>query len=132
MEDDTPKAAAKKAVPNKSNDEIKDSIMKINFSDSDAVSQTMKMDALKEEGFLSLYKSATQQAGSGDLKDFPVSISMLESRTGLTSQSLGVGVEEISLDDFKYATLYVIGGCSVAGVGWTLMVCLLPRWEFQE
>ena len=90
--------------------------MAINFSDSDAVTQTMKMDALKEDGCLSLYKSATAQAGSGDLKDFPVSISMLESRTGLTSKSLGVGVEEISLDDFKYTTLYVIGGCSVAGV----------------
>ena len=30
--------------------------------------------------------------------------------------SLGVGVEEVSLDDFKYATLYVTGGCSVVGV----------------
>ena len=29
---------------------------------------------------------------------------------------MGVGVEEVSLDDFKYATLYVTGGCSVAGV----------------
>jgi hypothetical protein len=41
---------------------------------------------------------------------------MLENRSGLTSETLGVGVEEVSMDDFKYATLYVTGGCSVAGV----------------
>jgi hypothetical protein len=41
---------------------------------------------------------------------------MLENRSGLTSETLGVGVEEVSMDDFKYATLWVTGGCSVAGV----------------
>jgi hypothetical protein len=41
---------------------------------------------------------------------------MLEQRSGLTAETLGIGVEEVSLDDFKYATLYVTGGCSVAGV----------------
>jgi hypothetical protein len=74
------------------------------------------LDALRKEGSVSLYKCATPEAAVGDLKSFSVSLKMLESRSGLTADSLGVGVEEVSLDDFKYATLYVTGGCSVAGV----------------
>jgi hypothetical protein len=68
------------------------------------------------EGCLSLYKSATTENGSGDLRSYPVSLKMLESRSGLTAEKLGIGVEEVSLDDFKYGTLYVTGGCSVLGV----------------
>jgi hypothetical protein len=74
------------------------------------------LDALRKEGSVSLYKCATPEAGVGDLKSFSVSLKMLESRSGLTAESLGVGTEEVSLDDFKYATLYVTGGCSIAGV----------------
>ena len=41
---------------------------------------------------------------------------MLENRSGLTSEKLGIGEEEVSLDDFKYGTLYVTGGCTLAGI----------------
>lgn len=91
------------------------SLKEINFSDS-AHAQVAALDKLREEGTISLYKSATLEAGSGDLRSFPVSLQMLENRSGLTSEKLGIGVEEVSLDDFKYATLWVTGGCSVAGV----------------
>ena len=74
------------------------------------------LDKLREEGIVNLYKSATAEAGSGDLRPYPVSLQMLESRSGLTAEKLGIGVEEVNLEDFKYATLYVTGGCSVAGV----------------
>jgi hypothetical protein len=74
------------------------------------------LDALRQEGALSLYKSATLEGGSGDLRSYPVSKQMLEQRSGLTGETLGVGVEEVSLDDFKYATLWVTGGSSVIGV----------------
>jgi hypothetical protein len=96
----------------KSPEEIAAAIKAINFG-AEPSAQIIALDALQEEGCLSLYKSAF---GTGDLKSFDVSLSMLESRTGLTSEILGVGVEEVSLDDFKYATLWVTGGCTVVGV----------------
>lgn len=91
------------------------SLKQIDFTGS-ATEQTMSLDKLREEGVVSLYKSATLAAGSGDLRSFPVSLQMLENRSGLTREKLGIGVEEVSLDDFKYATLWVTGGCSVVGV----------------
>jgi hypothetical protein len=54
--------------------------------------------------------------GSASLRTFPVSLSMLQSRTGLTAETLGLATTEIELDDFKYATLYVTGGATVLGV----------------
>jgi hypothetical protein len=99
----------------KTPEELAAAIKAIDFTGA-AGAQTSALDALREEGCLSLYKSATVEAGSGDLRSFPVSLQMLENRSGLTSETLGVGVEEVSMDDFKYATLYVTGGCSVAGV----------------
>jgi hypothetical protein len=91
------------------------SLQKIDFSGS-ATEQVMSLNRLREDGVVSLYKSATVAAGSGDLRSFPVSLQMLENRSGLTSEKLGIGAEEVSLDDFKYATLWVTGGCSVVGV----------------
>jgi len=91
------------------------SLKEIDFSGS-ATEQVMALNRLREDGVISLYKSATAAAGSGDLRSFPVSLQMLESRSGLTSEKLGIGAEEVSLDDFKYATLWVTGGCSVIGV----------------
>ena len=97
--------------------------MAIDFA-GDAETQIATLDALRKEGSISLYKSARPESGVGDLKSFPVSLKMLESRTGLTAESLGVGAEEVSLDDFKYATLYVTGGCSLLGVA---ALALLPE-----
>lgn len=114
-EETTKTATATIRKTTKSPAEISSAIEAIDFSAA-ADTQISALDLLREEGSLALYKSATVEAGSGDLRSFPVSLKMLESRSGLTSESLGVGVEEVSLDDFKYATLYVTGGCSVAGV----------------
>lgn len=91
------------------------SLREINFSDSAQI-QVAALDKLREDGAISLYKSATVEAGSGDLRSFPVTLQTLENRSGLTSERLGIGVESVSLDDFKYATLWVVGGCSVIGV----------------
>lgn len=96
-------------------DVLSSSLKAVDFNDS-AASQIAALDQLRDDGIISLYKSATIQAGSGDLRSYPVSLQMLESRSGLTSQKLGIGVEEVSLDDFKYATFWVTGGCSVTGV----------------
>lgn len=54
--------------------------------------------------------------GSANLRTFPVTLSLLEQRTGLTAETLGLSESEVSLDDFKYATLYVAGGSTVAGI----------------
>lgn len=104
------------AVSTKTQEEIVTAIRAIDFSGGSASSQVAALDELKKEGSISLYKSATAEYGSGDLRSYPVSLSMLESRSGLTSKTLGIGVEDVSLDDFKYGTLYVTGACSVLGV----------------
>ena len=65
--------------------------------------------------------------GSANLRTFPVSLSMLEQRSGLTASSLNLldsaesGV--VNLDDFKYATLAVTAGCTILGVA---SLALLP------
>jgi hypothetical protein len=53
---------------------------------------------------------------SANLRTFPVSLSMLEQRTGLTAATLGLTDSNVSLDDFKYATLYVTGGSTIAAI----------------
>ncbi|KAG7354119.1 peptidase M41 family protein [Nitzschia inconspicua] len=102
-------------TPKKNPEEVMNAINAIDFSASASL-QISALDELRKDGYLSLYKSATAENGSGDLRSYPVSLNMLESRSGLTSEKLGIGVEEVSLDDFKYGTLYVTGGCSVLGV----------------
>lgn len=52
--------------------------------------------------------------GSANLRTYPVSLSMLEQRTGCTAATLGLTESDVSLDDFKYATLYVTGGSTLA------------------
>lgn len=96
----------------------------INFGSSDAVSQTMQLDDLTASGDLSLWKSAGDESG---LRTFPVSLGFLESRTNgkVTGESLGLSGEgDVSLDDFKYATLGVTLGSSVLGVA---SLALLPE-----
>jgi hypothetical protein len=112
----TTATTAKAATPSKSPEEIQMAISSIDFNSGLAVKQVSALDELRNEGSISIYKSATEENGSGDLRSFPVSLSMLENRSGLTSEKLGIGEEEVSLDDFKYGTLWVTGGCSVAGV----------------
>lgn len=99
----TTKAGAGTAtVPErKSPDEVRAAIRAVDFLAS-AASQVDTLDRLRKDGYLSLYKSATEEVGCGDLRSYPVSLSMLEQRSGLTSETLGIGVEEVTLDDFKY------------------------------
>lgn len=88
----------------------------INFETSDAASQTEALNKLVESGDLKLWKSV---ARSSALRTFPVSLQFLESRTNglVTVDALGFGGEgDVSMDDFKYATLGVTLGASVLGV----------------
>ena len=119
---DTATAAPPK--PKKSSEEIASAIRAIDFTTGSPEAQIKALDELRSEGSVSLYKSATVEAGSGDLRNYPVSLSMLENRSGLTREKLGIGEEEVSLDDFKYGTLYVTGGCTVAGIA---SLALLPE-----
>lgn len=120
------KAAATAAPPKpkKSAEEVVSAIRSIDFTTGSSTAQIQALDDLRKEGSLSLYKSATVENGSGDLRNYPVSLSMLENRSGLTSEKLGIGEEEVSLDDFKYGTLWVTGGCTVAGIA---SLALLPE-----
>lgn len=112
------------AIPAKSPEEVATAIRAINFNSGSPSDQVSALDELRNEGCLSLYKSATVEAGSGDLRSYPVSLGMLENRAGLTSEKLGIGEEEVSLDDFKYGTLWITGGCTVAGIA---SLALLPE-----
>lgn len=88
----------------------------IEFEGDDAKSQTEKLNELVESGDITLWNSAVT---SSSLRTFPVSLSFLESRTSgqVTVDALGFGGEgDVSLDDFKYATLGVTLGASVLGV----------------
>ena len=75
---------------------------------------------MREEGSVSLFKSA-------NLRTYPVSLDMLESRTSLSLESFGFGNasgEMVTMDDFKYSTLAVLGGSSVLGV---MSLAFLPE-----
>jgi hypothetical protein len=95
----------------------------INFESGDIQSQVSVLNSLSDSSKLGLWNAAlTSSANTNSpapLRPFPVSLNFLEQRTGgkITAESLGVGGEDdVSLDDFKYATLYIVGGSSVAGV----------------
>ncbi|OEU15202.1 hypothetical protein FRACYDRAFT_218197 [Fragilariopsis cylindrus CCMP1102] len=120
----TTATTAKPATPSKSPEEIQSAIRSIDFNSGLAGKQVSALGELRNEGSISIYKSATEENGSGDLRSFPVSLSMLENRCGLTSEKLGIGEEIVSLDDFKYGTLWVTGGASVAGIA---SLALLPE-----
>lgn len=80
--------------------------------------------AKQSEQWKELKESKTVQAfGSANLRSFPVSLSMLEQRTGLTPEKIGLENTAVNLDDFKYATLWVLGGSSIGGVA---SLALLP------
>mmetsp|Transcript_15097 Transcript_15097/g.17238 ORF Transcript_15097/g.17238 Transcript_15097/m.17238 type:complete len:410 (-) Transcript_15097:114-1343(-) len=103
--------------------QIKDLVSAINFENEDAQSQVSKLSGLSESAKLGLWNAArTSSANTNSpapLRPYPVSLNFLEQRTGgkITAESLGVGGgDDVTLDDFKYATLYVVGGSSIAGV----------------
>lgn len=121
----TPTAVAevKKEAPKLSSAEVKATVSAINFEAGDASAQVSEMSSLMDSDKLGLWGAAqTSSANTNSpspLRPYPVSLNFLEQRTGgqITAESLGVGGgEDVSLDDFKYATLYVTGGSSIAGV----------------
>jgi hypothetical protein len=79
------------------------------IGEGDIQKQTEQWQQLKQSQSLAAFGSAT-------LRTYPVSLAMLEQRTGLTATTLGLTDSDVSLDDFKYATLYVTGGSTIAAV----------------
>lgn len=104
----TVKTVVKDAV---SQDEVKSLTSAIDFEGGDAASQFSKLTELMESGDLKLWKSV-------NVRTFPVSLNMLEQRTSgkITGESLGVMEEDVTLDDFKYATLGVTLGSSALAI----------------
>jgi len=75
----------------------------------------------RSEGWQQLQESSSSVFGSATVIPFDMSLAMLEQRTGLTAESLGLsdggtGNPNVDLDDFKYATLGVALGSAVLGV----------------
>lgn len=117
IEDTTVKTKKPEKLDKKSlnAEEILSLTSEIDFLNGDSSSQAQKLDELVSTGNLSKWKSATK-----NLRTYPVSLNFLESRSDgkLTAERLGVGGEDdVSLDDFKYATLWVTGGSSLAAIG---------------
>lgn len=105
----SPAATATPVIPKKSTEEVK-SIVPALLAETDVEKQAAGWQELKES-------KSVQAFGSANLRSFPVGLQMLEQRTGLTPASLGLDEGAVDLDDFKYATLWVTGGCSVVGIG---------------
>ncbi|CAB9524979.1 expressed unknown protein [Seminavis robusta] len=100
-------------------EELQARLQEVSFDANGVQAQAATLEGLRQEGSVSLYKSA-------NLRTYPVSLQMLESRTQISLESFGFGDasgEKVSLDDFKYSTLYVVGGASVGGV---LALAFLP------
>ena len=103
-------------LPKKSFDEFKEMLPAL-IKESDAGKQAEKWNELKESKTVSAF-------GQANLRSFPVSLGMLEQRTGLTPETIGLQATFVDLDDFKYATLWVLGGSSIGGVA---SLALLPE-----
>ena len=129
MED--PKEPVEKVVEKLSPAKVQEMVSPINFESGDFQSQVAKLDELSESSKLGLWKSAATSSANTNspspLRSYPVSLNFLEQRTGgkITAASLGVGGEDdVTLDDFKYATLGVTAVSSIVGV---LALIFLPE-----
>lgn len=108
--------AATANIPKKTFDEVKLVLPEI-VNESDLIKQAAAWDELKTSNSITKF-------GSANLRTFPVSLSMLEQRTGITADAIFVDTNpNVNLDDFKYATLYVAGFSTIAGVS---SLALLP------
>ena len=90
------------------------------LSENDIQKQKEQWESLKSRSSSTSRTTSSSSSirafGSANLRTFPVSLSMLEQRTGLTATTLGLTDSDVSLDDFKYATLYVTGGSTIAAI----------------
>lgn len=124
-------AEKKKILGNLSTDAVKASLASLEFGSGNYEIQMTSLDLLVNESKLGLWKAALTSSVNTNtpspLRPYPVTLNSLEQKTGgkITAVSLGVGGEDdVSLDDFKYATLGVTLGCSVLGV---LALAFLPE-----
>jgi len=131
VSDVKPKVEVVKEIPVLSSSEVKDTVANINFEAGDYASQVEAMTSLYDSNKLGLWSAALTSSvntnSPAPLRPYPVSLNFLEQRTGgkITGTTLGVGGEDdVSLDDFKYATLWVTGGSTVAGIA---SLALLPE-----
>lgn len=104
-----------------SSDEVISLVSNVNF-EAEASNQMEQMDSISDK--LNMWGAAQNSAvntnSPSPLRPFPVSLNFLETRTGgkITAKSLGVdGEDDVSLDDFKDATIAVVAVSSVVGVG---------------
>lgn len=102
-------------VPKKSKDEFKELLPSL-VVESNLTKQAEQWSELKSSKTVVAF-------GQANLRTYPVSLQMLEQRTGLSGESLGLEVPNVNMDDFKYATLFVLAGSAVGGV---LSLALLP------
>eukprot|EP00527_Entomoneis_sp_CCMP2396_P007227 CAMPEP_0198144130 /NCGR_PEP_ID=MMETSP1443-20131203/13364_1 /TAXON_ID=186043 /ORGANISM="Entomoneis sp., Strain CCMP2396" /LENGTH=366 /DNA_ID=CAMNT_0043807477 /DNA_START=51 /DNA_END=1151 /DNA_ORIENTATION=- len=99
---------SKSATPKKSTEELK-AMLPALISEADVSKQAEQWAELKAsktvEGF-----------GQAELRTYPVSLQMLEQRSGLSSESLGLEMTKVDLDDFKNSLVFVLAGSSIGGV----------------
>ena len=115
---DKPNAPEAPPVKDISNEEVATISTSIDFESGDAASQTERLDQLVQSGDFTLWKSAV--SGINPLRTYPVSLDFLSSRTGdqITGESLGISGEmDVSLDDFKDATIAVTLGSTILAIG---------------
>jgi len=96
----------------------------VDFNAGNAVEQNMQLDALRDSGDFVLWKSASKDQG---LRTYPVTLQFLESRTAgkVNGESLGISGEmDVSLEDFKDATIAVVLGSTALAIG---SLALLPE-----
>lgn len=126
LEQQTPAASTLSAS------EVQSLIQPINFDTGDASTQIESLNSLVDSKKINLWNAAnTSNANTNSpipIKPYPVSLSFLEQRTSgkITGASLGVvdGEDDVSLSDFKDATVVIVAGCSVLGVA---ALALLPE-----
>jgi hypothetical protein len=110
-------AAKSRKIPK---EQLQAQLKDVSFDSNGADGQVKVLEGLRDEGSLTLFKSA-------NLRTFPVSLAMLESRTSISLESFGFGDasgEKVSLEDFKYSTLFVLAGSSIGGV---MALAFLPQ-----
>jgi hypothetical protein len=88
--------------------------------ESDLIQKKNTWNELKENQYISNF-------GIANLRTFPVSLQMLESRTSIQADQIFNDGTDVNLDDFRFATLYVTGFSALAAIG---SLALLPSNVF--
>ena len=106
------KTAAPPKIVKLPKEELQARLQNVPFNANGMEAQNKELASLREEGAVSLFKSA-------NLRTYPVSLDMLKQRTSLSLESFGFGNasgEKVSMDDFKNGTLIVVGASTVLGI----------------